>query len=275
MPALREAFGDAVADADGGLDRAAMRARVFGDGELQREAKRRLEAILHPMIGAETMRRGAEADSDIVVYDVPLLVESSGRWRDRVDRVLVVDCSEELQVARVVQRSGWSEDGGARGHRPPGDARAAPGGGRCGDPQRRHRPRRARPRGGGGAAALAAARPDRPGAAAPHLPTAALPPSGGGCAVWKTRMEQSPIAEVDRHRCVVAPVDRDASPAVSREHRLGPVRISVQREHPHDAAAGASVRPPDAADRARHADRPSLRAGRRCSRSSRSAGAPT
>ena len=110
MPALREAFGDEVADADGGLDRAAMRARVFGDGELQREAKRRLEAILHPMIGAETMRRGAAADGDVVVYDVPLLVESSGRWRDRVDRVLVVDCSEEVQVARVVRRSGWSEE---------------------------------------------------------------------------------------------------------------------------------------------------------------------
>lgn len=110
MAPLREAFGDAVADADGGLDRAAMRARVFGDGALQREVRRTLEGILHPLIGAEAARQGACAAEDgVVVYDVPLLVES-GRWRDRVDRVLVVDCSEATQVARVVQRSGWNED---------------------------------------------------------------------------------------------------------------------------------------------------------------------
>ena len=110
MPALRAAFGDAVADAAGGLDRAAMRARVFGDGAVQREARRTLEAILHPLIGQEAARQGAQAaDGGVVVYDVPLLVES-GRWRDRVDRVLVIDCSEATQVARVVRRSGWSED---------------------------------------------------------------------------------------------------------------------------------------------------------------------
>jgi dephospho-CoA kinase len=111
MPALRAAFGDAVVDARGGLDRAAMRARVFGDGAVQQQARLALEAILHPLIGREAARQGAQAgEGGVVVYDVPLLVES-GRWRDRVDRVLVVDCSEATQVARVVSRSGWTEDG--------------------------------------------------------------------------------------------------------------------------------------------------------------------
>jgi dephospho-CoA kinase len=111
MPALRAAFGDAVVDSSGALDRAAMRARVFGDGEVQQQARRRLEAILHPLIGREAARQGAQAAAGgVVVYDVPLLVES-GRWRDRVERVLVVDCSEATQVARVVGRSGWTEDG--------------------------------------------------------------------------------------------------------------------------------------------------------------------
>ncbi len=111
MPALRAAFGDAVVGADGGLDRAAMRARVFGDGALQQEARRTLESILHPLIGSEAARQGAAAPAGgVVVYDVPLLVESTRGWRDRVDRILVVDCSEATQVARVVSRSGWTEE---------------------------------------------------------------------------------------------------------------------------------------------------------------------
>ena len=110
MPALRAAFGDAVAQPDGGLDRAAMRTRVFGDSAVQQAARRTLESILHPLIGQEAARQGALAeDGGVVVHDVPLLVES-GRWRGRVDRVLVVDCSEATQVARVVRRSGWTED---------------------------------------------------------------------------------------------------------------------------------------------------------------------
>lgn len=102
MPAIREAFGDEVIDATGGLDRARMRALAFNDVD----AKRRLEAILHPLIGAEVERQSDAAVSPVKVFDVPLLAES-GRWRQRVDRVLVVDCSEETQVARVMQRSGW------------------------------------------------------------------------------------------------------------------------------------------------------------------------
>lgn len=108
MPALKAAFGDAVAAADGSLERAAMRARVFADAE----ARHRLEAILHPLIRAEAERRCAAAlaaGSPYVVLVVPLLVES-GAYRERVARVAVVDCAEETQVARVMARSGMSRD---------------------------------------------------------------------------------------------------------------------------------------------------------------------
>ncbi|WP_200935945.1 dephospho-CoA kinase [Variovorax sp. Root411] len=106
MPALEAAFGTGVIDADGGLDRAAMRQIVFADAG----AKARLESILHPLIGAETRRLAAAAGKDaVVVFDVPLLVES-GRWRALVDRVLVVDATEETQLKRVVARSGWTPE---------------------------------------------------------------------------------------------------------------------------------------------------------------------
>jgi len=104
--ALRAAFGNSFIAADGSLDRARMREAAFADGDV----KHRLEAILHPLIGAEVERRAAAAGDDIaaIVFDVPLLVES-GRWRSRVDAVWVVDCSEAHQVERVVARSGWTD----------------------------------------------------------------------------------------------------------------------------------------------------------------------
>ena len=94
-----------MVDAEGGLDRERMRAVAFADPP----AKRRLEAILHPLIGVETERQASASDAAVKVFDVPLLVES-GRWRERVDRVLVVDCSEQTQQDRVVRRAGWSVD---------------------------------------------------------------------------------------------------------------------------------------------------------------------
>jgi dephospho-CoA kinase len=106
MPALEERFGARVVRADGGLDRDAMRDRAFADPA----AKRTLEAILHPLIAREAERRAEAAGDACVVFDVPLLAESQ-HWRDRVERVLVADCSEATQVARVMQRSGWTEDG--------------------------------------------------------------------------------------------------------------------------------------------------------------------
>lgn len=103
MPALRAAFGDDIADRDGQLNRAAMRDRVFTDPS----ARRLLEAILHPMISAEAMRAGTQAAPThaYVMFAVPLLVES-GHWVHRVDRILVIDCEPEVQIARVMARNG-------------------------------------------------------------------------------------------------------------------------------------------------------------------------
>jgi dephospho-CoA kinase len=102
---IRKAFGEEVIASSGALDRAAMRRKVFTDPE----AKARLEAILHPMIRAEADRRSAASRAPYVVLVVPLLVESGG-YRNRVLRVAVVDCPEEMQVARVMTRSGLSAD---------------------------------------------------------------------------------------------------------------------------------------------------------------------
>jgi len=104
MPAIAAAFGPSVVAADGGMDRARMRELVFADSA----AKQRLEAILHPAIGAECEARAAAA-TGLIVFDVPLLVESK-RWRALVDRVLVVDATEETQLRRVVARSGWTPE---------------------------------------------------------------------------------------------------------------------------------------------------------------------
>ena len=105
MPSIAAAFGTAVIAADGSLDRARMRELVFTDAD----AKRRLEGILHPLIGAECERQAQTSAGRAVVFDVPLLVESK-RWRAIVDRVLVVDASESTQLQRVMGRSGWSAE---------------------------------------------------------------------------------------------------------------------------------------------------------------------
>ncbi|NML15203.1 dephospho-CoA kinase [Azohydromonas caseinilytica] len=105
LPAIAARFGPEAIGADGALDRAWMRQRVFADAA----ARQQLEGILHPMIGAEVQRRSAAAGAAPRVFDVPLLAESL-HWRERVQRILVVDCSEETQVQRVMQRSQWSED---------------------------------------------------------------------------------------------------------------------------------------------------------------------
>ena len=99
-------FGPDLIAADGALDRARMRELVFADAG----AKQRLETILHPLIGIETERQAAAAEGKpALVFDVPLLVES-GRWRAKVDKILVVDCREATQVERVVRRSGWTPE---------------------------------------------------------------------------------------------------------------------------------------------------------------------
>ncbi len=106
MHALHAAFGDSVIRPDGGLDRQQMRHLVFADVRHRHQ----LEAILHPMIAQEAQRDAmAGRESPVTVCDVPLLVES-GYWLDLVHRVLVVDCSESTQIARVMHRSGWTAD---------------------------------------------------------------------------------------------------------------------------------------------------------------------
>ena len=104
MPAIVAAFGPGFADASGALDHARMRSLVFSDPA----AKTRLEAILHPRIRAAAQAAAEAATGSYVIFDVPLLVES-GNWRERVARILVVDCPEELQLARVMARNGLPE----------------------------------------------------------------------------------------------------------------------------------------------------------------------
>jgi len=100
---LQAVFGPDIVGPDGALDRGAMRQRVFAD----ETARRQLEAILHPLIRAEAAARVAASAAPYVLLDVPLLVET-GVQAYGLDRVLVVDCPEPLQVERVMARSGLS-----------------------------------------------------------------------------------------------------------------------------------------------------------------------
>ncbi|UBM12827.1 dephospho-CoA kinase [Cupriavidus metallidurans] len=106
---LVAAFGPRCLRPDGAMDRDAMRALVFSDPT----AKARLENITHPLIRQVTEARATAireaGHSPYLIYVVPLLVES-GSWRARVGRVLVVDCQEETQIARVMARNGFTRD---------------------------------------------------------------------------------------------------------------------------------------------------------------------
>lgn len=105
---IERTFGPQFITADRALDRERMRSLTFGDPG----ARKKLEAIIHPLVGAESARQvqaALAAQAKCIVFDIPLLVES-GRWRQQVDRVLVVDCSVETQVARVMQRSGLAQE---------------------------------------------------------------------------------------------------------------------------------------------------------------------
>lgn len=97
-------FGEAFLTAEGALDRPKMRAYVFD----QPEARKRLESILHPLIRIACEQAAMSAEGRYLVFVVPLLVES-GTWTDRVSRVLVVDCSEQTQIRRVMARSKLDE----------------------------------------------------------------------------------------------------------------------------------------------------------------------
>ena len=101
------ACGAKILTADGALDRVQMRNLIDSD----REAKSRLEAILHPLVRQEIAQQShhaALAGARCTVFDIPLLIESR-HWRATLDRVIVIDCSEETQIARVTARNGMTE----------------------------------------------------------------------------------------------------------------------------------------------------------------------
>lgn len=103
IPQISSAFGHQVINPDGSLNREQMRALAFANDT----ARKRLEAIIHPLVGEETRSRAQAAAEDGVpcaVFDIPLLVES-GHWRGRLDHVMVIDCSPEQQTQRVMARS--------------------------------------------------------------------------------------------------------------------------------------------------------------------------
>ena len=98
---IQKAFGDEVIEASGALNRARMRELVFAEPARRAE----LEAILHPLIGQTARQEAEQAVGLYVVFVVPLLVES-GRWRQQIDQLCVVDCDQETQIERVQARSG-------------------------------------------------------------------------------------------------------------------------------------------------------------------------
>jgi len=98
---IRQAFGEEVIEASGALNRARMRELVFAEPARRAE----LEAILHPLIGQTARQEAEQAVGLYVVFVVPLLVES-GRWRQQIDRLCVVDCDQETQIERVRARNG-------------------------------------------------------------------------------------------------------------------------------------------------------------------------
>jgi dephospho-CoA kinase len=109
LPAIERTFGAEFITQDGSLHRERMRTHVFS----QPNAKQALEAIIHPLVAHETQRQAQAALSKghrTLVFDVPLLVEAGERWRQQVDRILLVDCLEETQIQRVIARNGLSRE---------------------------------------------------------------------------------------------------------------------------------------------------------------------
>ena len=101
--AIKQAFGEAFITSEGAMNRDAMRALAYADAD----AKKRLEAIIHPLVGEESRRQtqaAMDAGHRLIVFDIPLLVES-GHWRQRMGSILVVDCTAPTQISRVTLRN--------------------------------------------------------------------------------------------------------------------------------------------------------------------------
>ena len=105
MPLIEGAFGPEYIAADGSLDRAKMRTRVFSDNT----AKAQLESITHPLIRAESERQRNAAQGVYHIVVVPLLIEA-GERASKVERILVVDCPKDTQIERVIRRNGFTRD---------------------------------------------------------------------------------------------------------------------------------------------------------------------
>jgi dephospho-CoA kinase len=109
MAGIARTFGESMISPDGAMNRQAMRERIFQDPQ----AKRQLEHIIHPLVSqitAEQAQTALQTGHRVLVFDVPLLVESGERWRKQVDRVIVVDCDAPTQKQRVMARSGLSAE---------------------------------------------------------------------------------------------------------------------------------------------------------------------
>lgn len=108
LNAIRSAFGPQAIAPDGGMDRSYMRDLVFS----RENARLQLEAILHPLVRAQLLSESQvleNANADLIVWDIPLLVEHLAEWRPLVDQIWVVDCEPATQIDRVVKRSGLSQ----------------------------------------------------------------------------------------------------------------------------------------------------------------------
>ena len=101
---IRSIFGDSVFNTDGTLDRGALRQRIFASDD----ARKQLEAILHPLIQTETIQRTNAANGSYIVIVVPLLADSP--LREHIDRILVVDCDEATQIERLLERDAETEE---------------------------------------------------------------------------------------------------------------------------------------------------------------------
>ena len=108
LGALVRALGSGILDAQGRLDRGELRRRLFDDAALRRE----VESILHPAIIAELERQALAAPGPYQLFVIPLLVEN--RFMSIVDRVLVVDCPEEVQLRRLMARDGETRESAER-----------------------------------------------------------------------------------------------------------------------------------------------------------------
>jgi dephospho-CoA kinase len=105
MPLIESTFGPEYVAADGSLDRAKMRTRVFSDNA----AKAQLESITHPLIRAESERQRNAAQGPYHIVVVPLLIEA-GERASKVERILVVDCPVDTQIERVIRRNAFTRD---------------------------------------------------------------------------------------------------------------------------------------------------------------------